>query len=166
MIGLWIFARPLQSQVKHIQTRPLPSIGVGLLTFIVAFPIVLIIVVFLVFIIFILLLLQLDGLLLTLVSGGLLGTLVGAISVFFFVAIFVSRIIVCLWAGLALWIIWLLPEERNLLAKHGVAVSHNPASNLMLGSGAMPFADYRARGDRFCALAEALPARAGKRSRV
>ncbi len=42
--------------------------------------------------------------------------------------------------------IWLLPEERDLLAKHGVAVSHNPASNLMLGSGAMPFADYRARG--------------------
>jgi cytosine/adenosine deaminase-related metal-dependent hydrolase len=25
-------------------------------------------------------------------------------------------------------------------------VSHNPASNLMLGSGAMPFAEYRARG--------------------
>jgi 5-methylthioadenosine/S-adenosylhomocysteine deaminase len=42
--------------------------------------------------------------------------------------------------------IWLLPEERDLLARHGVAVSHNPASNLMLGSGAMPFADYRARG--------------------
>jgi len=42
--------------------------------------------------------------------------------------------------------IWLLPEERDLLARHGVAVSHNPASNLMIGSGAMPFADYRARG--------------------
>ncbi|MEO8611584.1 MAG: polymer-forming cytoskeletal protein [Chloroflexota bacterium] len=99
VIGLWVFSRPLQSQIKHIQSRPLPSMGVGLLTFIVAFPIVLIIVVFIIFIIFILLLLQLDGLLLTLVSGGLLGTLVGAISIFFFIAIFVSRIIVCLWAG-------------------------------------------------------------------
>jgi cytoskeletal protein CcmA (bactofilin family) len=99
LIGLWIFARPLQAQVKHIQNRPLPSIGVGLLSFIVAFPIVLIIIVFILFIIFVLLLLQLDGLLMTLVSGGLLGTLVGAISVFFFVAIFVSRVIVCLWAG-------------------------------------------------------------------
>jgi 5-methylthioadenosine/S-adenosylhomocysteine deaminase len=42
--------------------------------------------------------------------------------------------------------IWLLPEEQDLLARHGVVVSHNPASNLMLGSGTMPFADYRARG--------------------
>jgi 5-methylthioadenosine/S-adenosylhomocysteine deaminase len=42
--------------------------------------------------------------------------------------------------------IWLLPEERALLAQRGVVVSHNPASNLMLGSGAMPFADYRALG--------------------
>jgi 5-methylthioadenosine/S-adenosylhomocysteine deaminase len=31
--------------------------------------------------------------------------------------------------------IWLTPEERDLLARHGVTVVHNPASNLMLGSG-------------------------------
>jgi len=31
--------------------------------------------------------------------------------------------------------LWLTPEERDLLARHGVTVVHNPASNLMLGSG-------------------------------
>jgi len=34
--------------------------------------------------------------------------------------------------------IWLLPSERELLARRGVTVVHNPASNLMLGSGRMP----------------------------
>lgn len=42
--------------------------------------------------------------------------------------------------------IWLHDNERDLLARHGVTVIHNPASNLMLGSGAMPFIDYRQRG--------------------
>jgi 5-methylthioadenosine/S-adenosylhomocysteine deaminase len=42
--------------------------------------------------------------------------------------------------------VWLMESERDLLARHGVAVSHNPASNLMVGSGACPTGDYRARG--------------------
>jgi cytosine/adenosine deaminase-related metal-dependent hydrolase len=42
--------------------------------------------------------------------------------------------------------VWLTSGERNLLARHGVTVSHNPASNLMLGSGVMPLADYLKRG--------------------
>ncbi len=42
--------------------------------------------------------------------------------------------------------IWLEESERDLLAKHGVTVSHNPASNLMLGSGTMPLVDYLKRG--------------------
>lgn len=44
--------------------------------------------------------------------------------------------------------IWTTPAERRLLAEHGVTVVHNPASNLMLGSGLAPIADYRARGIR------------------
>jgi hypothetical protein len=99
VLGLWIFARPLQAPIKHVQSRPLPSMGVGLLTFIVAFPVVLIILIFIVLIIFVLLLLQLDGLLMTLVTGTLVGSLVGAVSVFFFIAIFISRVVVCVWAG-------------------------------------------------------------------
>jgi 5-methylthioadenosine/S-adenosylhomocysteine deaminase len=42
--------------------------------------------------------------------------------------------------------IWLDPAERELLAAHRVAVVHNPTSNMMLGSGAMPLEDYRRRG--------------------
>lgn len=42
--------------------------------------------------------------------------------------------------------VWLAETERDLLAQHGVTVSHNPASNLMLGSGVMPLADYLKRG--------------------
>ncbi len=42
--------------------------------------------------------------------------------------------------------IWLSQHERDLLAEHGVTVVHNPVSNLMLGSGLMPYADYQKRG--------------------
>ncbi len=42
--------------------------------------------------------------------------------------------------------IWLTQQERAVLARHGVTLSHNPASNLMLGSGILPFADSRAVG--------------------
>src|SRR5207249_1060577 len=31
--------------------------------------------------------------------------------------------------------VWLTPDEGEILARHGVTVVHNPASNLMLGSG-------------------------------
>jgi 5-methylthioadenosine/S-adenosylhomocysteine deaminase len=39
--------------------------------------------------------------------------------------------------------IWTDDAERGLLARHNVTVIHNPASNLMLGSGLLPFAAYR-----------------------
>jgi cytoskeletal protein CcmA (bactofilin family) len=99
ILALVVLPRPLQSPIKHIQARPLPSIGVGLLTFIVAFPIVVGLLLFMLFIIFVLVLLQLDGLLLTLVSGTLLGTLVGTTSIFFLIAIFISRVIIGVWLG-------------------------------------------------------------------
>jgi cytosine/adenosine deaminase-related metal-dependent hydrolase len=38
--------------------------------------------------------------------------------------------------------VWTTPAERALLAKRGVAVVHNPLSNLMLGSGIMPLDAY------------------------
>jgi 5-methylthioadenosine/S-adenosylhomocysteine deaminase len=38
--------------------------------------------------------------------------------------------------------IWTTPAERVLLARRGVAVSHNPLSNLTIGSGIMPLDDY------------------------
>lgn len=42
--------------------------------------------------------------------------------------------------------IWLEPAERELLARRGIVVVHNPASNLMLGSGRMPLEEYRQCG--------------------
>jgi len=42
--------------------------------------------------------------------------------------------------------IWLDPAGRDLLAAHGVAVVHNPTSNMMLGSGRMPIEDYLKSG--------------------
>jgi 5-methylthioadenosine/S-adenosylhomocysteine deaminase len=42
--------------------------------------------------------------------------------------------------------IWLLPSERELLARRGVTVVHNPASNLMLGSGRMALPAAQALG--------------------
>jgi 5-methylthioadenosine/S-adenosylhomocysteine deaminase len=42
--------------------------------------------------------------------------------------------------------IWLSEMERERLARHGVSIVHNPASNLMLGSGIMPLGSYRVLG--------------------
>jgi cytosine/adenosine deaminase-related metal-dependent hydrolase len=39
--------------------------------------------------------------------------------------------------------VWVPEQQRDLLAERGIVVVHNPASNLMLGSGLMPWADYR-----------------------
>ncbi|MBO0709962.1 MAG: amidohydrolase family protein [Acetobacteraceae bacterium] len=42
--------------------------------------------------------------------------------------------------------VWLTDAERDVLARCGVTVSHNPASNLMLGSGVMNFRSCTACG--------------------
>jgi 5-methylthioadenosine/S-adenosylhomocysteine deaminase len=42
--------------------------------------------------------------------------------------------------------IWLDSAERKLLAQRNIAVSHNPASNLMLGSGLIALRDYLQNG--------------------
>src|SRR5262245_1470362 len=42
--------------------------------------------------------------------------------------------------------IWLAPDEADRLARHGVTVVHNPASNLMLGSGRLPLPAMLERG--------------------
>lgn len=42
--------------------------------------------------------------------------------------------------------IWLTPAEREMLARAGVTLVHNPASNLMLGSGVLPWRETREAG--------------------
>jgi 5-methylthioadenosine/S-adenosylhomocysteine deaminase len=50
-------------------------------------------------------------------------------------------------AGLSLaHAIWTTPEERALLGRRGVAVAHNPLSNLTIGSGVMPLDAYADAG--------------------
>lgn len=44
--------------------------------------------------------------------------------------------------------VWLDPAEAAILARHGVTLSHNPVSNLMLGSGTMDFRACAACGLR------------------
>jgi hypothetical protein len=103
VIALVTLSRPIQMPIRNIQSRPLPSIGIGLLTFIVAIPIALIGLILLAGLLLILvLLLRLDGVLLTLAGGSTLGIWTGSALSFFFMAIFISRIVVCLWLGRAL----------------------------------------------------------------
>lgn len=99
LIGLTFLPRQLQAPIRSIQSRSLPSLGVGLLAFIIAFPITIIVLGFILILIFVLLLLQLDTLAVGLVSGTLIGVWMGSTSMVFFVAIFISRIIVCLVLG-------------------------------------------------------------------
>ncbi len=42
--------------------------------------------------------------------------------------------------------VWLTPDEGEVLARHGVTVVHNPASNLMLGSGRLSLPTMLERG--------------------
>ncbi len=50
-------------------------------------------------------------------------------------------------AGLSLaHAIWTTADERDLLARRGVAVAHNPLSNLTIGSGVMPLGAYMDAG--------------------
>jgi hypothetical protein len=102
LIGLLFLPRLLQTPLRHIYSRPLPSVGVGLLAFIVSFPIVLIILLFIVIIIAILVLLRLDSLVVAIFGVALVGTWSGGASVFYFTAIFISRVLLCLVVGRAL----------------------------------------------------------------
>lgn len=99
VIGLLLVPRTLQQPIRNINSRPLPSLGVGLLTFVISFPITLMIFLFILLAIFLLLALQFDGLVIGLLSGTLIGAWAGGTSVFYFVTIFISRVLVCLVLG-------------------------------------------------------------------
>ena len=46
--------------------------------------------------------------------------------------------------------VWASDRDIDILADKGVFVSHNPASNMKLGSGIMPYAKMRRSGVRLC----------------
>lgn len=127
LLGLLFLPRPLQNPLRQIQSRPLPSLSVGLLAFIVSFPIAMMTIALIVIIIVILLLLHFDNLVIALFSVALVGTWSGAISLFYFVAIFISRVMVCLLVGRVLVRLFLRQENNPRL----------PYLSLLIGAGAL-----------------------------
>ncbi|MBI1282278.1 MAG: hypothetical protein GC179_29400 [Anaerolineaceae bacterium] len=100
LIGMVFLPRQFQVPLRTLQSRTLPSAGMGLLAFIVSFPITIVVLILIVLLLIVpLIILQLDGLFVFLFSGTILGTWGGAASVFYFTAIFISRVIVALFIG-------------------------------------------------------------------
>lgn len=98
MVGLLLTPRSLQAPIYSLRVRPLPSLGVGLLTFIISFPIFLIVILFSIALILLLSVLQLGDL--ALIGGVIVNILnLGGAGLFYFTAIFVSRVIVCIALG-------------------------------------------------------------------
>lgn len=92
------FPRYIQSPTRIVRLHPLSSMGVGMLSFILSFPIVLIVVILSAVIVLILSLLPLNSL--VIFTGLVLGLAnVGFASVFYFVAIYIARIVVALAIG-------------------------------------------------------------------
>lgn len=94
-------ARPLQ----NLRWRPLSSFGVGVLAFLMSFVLLFVVLVIMLVLIFAFLLLRLGDL--AIIGAMALGVAnIGGASVFYFVAIFVSRVLVCLAIGrTVLWLI-------------------------------------------------------------
>jgi hypothetical protein len=98
MAGLLFAPKTFPTPISNLRRRPLPSFVIGMLMFIVSFPIALILLLLTAIILLILALLRLDGVLIVAVSflGLLDGTVIG---VFYFLAIFIARAIFALGLG-------------------------------------------------------------------
>lgn len=96
--ALILAPRGLQAPLPTIRNRTLPSLGVGLLAFVLSFPVFLIILVFSALIVGLVSLLALSEL--TLATTVIFGVLFfSSASLYYFIAIFVSRAIICLLIG-------------------------------------------------------------------
>lgn len=110
LVGLLLAPRSLQAPIVSLRVRPLPSLGVGLLMFIVSFTIFFIVVPLLGLVLVLLLfVLQLGDL--ALITGAIILVLdLGGAGLFYFTAIFISRVVVCI--ALGRFIVRLLFGER------------------------------------------------------
>lgn len=100
IVGLVFAPKQFQIPLRSMSSRPWPSLGVGLLAFILSFPIIIVALLLIILLVIIpLILLQFDGLFALLVSGVLVGSWGGLTSLFYFAAIFVSRAMVSLLVG-------------------------------------------------------------------
>lgn len=100
-LGLLLMPHTLYAPIRNLQSRPVPSLSLGLITFILSFPVVFIAVLFSAFLLVVFFLLQLDGL--VIIAGVVLGLANALVaSVFYFVAIYFTRVVVALAVGRAL----------------------------------------------------------------
>lgn len=98
LVFMLAIPRQMQSPLRYIKSRPVSTLGVGMLSFILSFPIVLIMALLSVFVVVILSLLPIDT---VVIFGGMVLGLanIGAASIFYFTAIYVARMIVALAVG-------------------------------------------------------------------
>lgn len=98
LLGLTLAAQPFQIPLVNLRWRPVPSFVIGMLLFILSFPITLALLLLTTIVLLILALLQLEGVLL--VAASLLTLLdIGIIGIFYFTAIFVARTVFALGLG-------------------------------------------------------------------
>lgn len=98
LLGLALASNHFQSPLTAVRWRPFSSFVIGMLLFILSFPIALMLLLLTIIIILILALLQLEGVLI--VAASLLALIdVGVIGAFYFTAIFVARAVIAMGAG-------------------------------------------------------------------
>lgn len=114
LVTLLLLPRILQAPLDSIRWRPIPSLGIGLLTFILSFPIFLIVLAISIVLILVVGLARLSDL--TAATAVLLGVVnFSGAGLFYFVAIFISRVIVGVAIG-RLLARWLWQESTSLRA--------------------------------------------------
>jgi hypothetical protein len=92
LLGLLLIPEAVQHPIRTLRRQPWTSLGVGLLTFILSFPIVLIILILSLMLIVLFALLRLDGVIVA--AGIVLGLVnIGGTSLFYFVALYASRVV-------------------------------------------------------------------------
>jgi cytoskeletal protein CcmA (bactofilin family) len=98
LLALLLFQRTLQAPIPTLRLRPLPSLGIGLLAFILSFPIFFIVILLSIVLVLVLSLLRLPEL--TLISGLTAAVFdLSAMGLFYFTAFLISRVIVALALG-------------------------------------------------------------------
>lgn len=99
LAGLFLTPRAVQDPIYSLRVRPLPSLGVGLLVFIISFPIFIIVIpLFGLVITLLLMVFQLNDL--ALIAGAIISVLdLGGAGLFYYTAIFASRVIVAVALG-------------------------------------------------------------------
>ncbi len=98
LLALLLIPGFVKRPIRAVRRQPISSFGVGLLSFILSFPVVLIVLILSLLVILILALLRLDG---VIVAGGIILGIVniGGTSLFYFIAIFISRMIMAVALG-------------------------------------------------------------------